>query len=333
MNLSALLSIAIAVVGTATLGFLTSGASLLPALLFWTAFGQGVIALVAAAELTRARWILPLRPVLLGLQPLLLIFPVAFLVFARDLTVYPWTAHPTGWLRPDFFIGRNLALLLLSWLLAGGLARAIGRAAPRRGSWAVAYLLAFALNQTVIAFDWVMSFEYPWISTLFGAYFFVEAFYAGIAAAAVTAALLLERSGAMPRSALRDAATLLFGFSLLWAGQFFAQYLVIWYGNLPQEVSFLARRILDSPLRELSTLVLGCLFLIPFLILLSRRAKSSPLITTMLAGVVLLGILLERLVFLLPVVELQPAAAAGAFLLIGIAYLLRGRDVLRGAAR
>jgi hypothetical protein len=313
---------AAAILGLAILGFVAPAGALLPGMLFWAALAQGIVALLAAGVLTRTRWIRPLLPVLAGLHPLLLIFPAAFLVFARDLTLYPWASSPTPWLAPGFFVIRNGLMLLVVWLVAAAFSRALLRGSPRSAPLAVLYLFVFVITQSLIAFDWVMSFEYPWISTLFGGYFFVEALYAGIAVAAISAAFCCPRRGADGRGpyVLQDAATLLFGFSLLWAGQFFAQYLVIWYGNLPEEVAFLVERVAASPLRELSTLVLGLLFLVPFGVLLSRSAKRLPPLVAAMALLVLLGIIAERLVFLIPVMSISPLPAALGLLLPGAAY-------------
>lgn len=340
------LIVALAIAALAAVGWVAPGASLLPALLFWAALLQGAIALVAAGELTRARWIAPIRGTLLGLHPLLLVFPFGFAVHA--LVQGAPAGSPIAWLRPGPWIARNVLLLAATWLLALLLARAVARgegaasrgatdAGARKGAigpsstrslLAGLYALAFVLTQTLIAFDWVMALEYPWVSTLFGGYFFVEALYAGIVLAVLAAARHARRHGEAGRATLRDASTLLFGFSLLWAGQFFAQYLVIWYGNLPHEVEFLARRLAGSPLRELSTLVLGCLFLVPFAVLLSRSAKVSPRIAPAMGLLVLAGILAERLVFLLPVAPMRGGAATLAFLVLAAAFVLRGRRLL-----
>ncbi|MBM3316939.1 MAG: hypothetical protein FJY75_03710 [Candidatus Eisenbacteria bacterium] len=322
------LAVAGAVAALAAIGFSAPPGALLPALLFWVAVGQGAVALAAAGDLTRARWIAPLRGALLAVHPLLLVFPFAFLVFARGLSVYAWAQQPSGWLSPGFFVARNAALLLAVWFLALLYARSVAGDTPRRSFLAGLYALVFVFSQTIIAFDWVMSLEYPWVSTLFGGYFFVEALYAGVAVAALTAARQTRRGRGGDRAALLDAATLLFGFSLLWAGQFFAQYLVIWYGNLPHEVDFLLRRLGEAPLRRMATLVLAGLFFIPFVLLLSRSAKASPAVVAAMALVVLAGILAERLLFLIPVLALPAPAAALAFLALGAAFA----GVWRGSA-
>jgi hypothetical protein len=124
----------------------------------------------------------------------------------------------------------------------------------------------------------------------------------------------------------------MFGFSLMWAGLFFAQFLTIWYGNLPEEVGFIARRLSASPLRELCVAVLFLLFFIPFPALLSTRAKSNPYVVSAAALSILSGILVERYVFLAPVVRFSPVALAIDFaclLLLFVAVVYKGS---RGAA-
>jgi hypothetical protein len=124
----------------------------------------------------------------------------------------------------------------------------------------------------------------------------------------------------------------MFGFSLMWAGLFFAQFLTIWYGNLPEEVGFLAKRLSASPLRELSVAVLFLLFVIPFPALLSTRAKSNPYVVSAAALSILSGILVERYVFLSPVVRFSPVALAIDFaclLLLFAAVVYKGS---RGAS-
>jgi hypothetical protein len=96
----------------------------------------------------------------------------------------------------------------------------------------------------------------------------------------------------------------------MWAGLFFAQFLTIWYGNIPEEVGFIARRVSASPLRELCIAVLFLLFFFPFPALLSTRAKSNPYVVSAVSLSILSGILVERYVFLAPVVQLSPVALA-----------------------
>lgn len=302
-----------------------AGASLLPALLLALGMVQGALALAAAAELSRGKWIEPLREHLLDLQPLLLLGPLGFLAWARHLALYGWDAAPNAWLNPPFFTGRNLALTTLAWLLAGAFAGAVRKGSPRRGVWAVLYLLTFVFCQSMAGFDWVMSFDYPWVGTLFGPYFFIEALYLGIGLAVLLAFRAARAGGAAVLPARKDTVTLLFGFSLLWAGQFFAQYLTIWYGNIPEEVDYLVKRFHMPGMSALGTAFLLMMFAVPFVVLISRRAKET-LVAPAVVLVTWLGYLLEKVFMLAPSAPLNAAAVAvlTVILLVPAAAVIRG---------
>jgi hypothetical protein len=306
------------------------GGSLLLAFLFFIAVFEGCIAAAAAGAMVNARWVGSVRKEMLSITPLLLVAAFLLLLLIPFVDSYPWAGKPGIWLRKDFFIGRNFVFLLLAYITARRFAAAAvdGEGTKSRAAW---FLLVFVVSQSLTAFDLVMSLEYPWVNALFGGYFFIEAIYGGFAVAAL---LCLRRRGTPPadhahgsRSDLSDLSILMFGFSLMWAGLFFAQFLTIWYGNLPEEVGFIARRLSASPLRELSVAVLFLLFFIPFPALLSTRAKSNPYVVSVAALSILSGILVERYVFLAPVVRFSPVALAIDFaclLLLFIAVVYKG---------
>lgn len=300
--------------------------SFLFTLVFWVAMAQGPIALVAAAEMSNAKWVRPIRNELLSVYPLQLFVAILFGVLWLKIDIYPWHEHPGTWLNPWFFGLRNLIFLLIGFLLARKFARAVSKDTERKNVWAALYVLAYVISQSLVAFDWIMTLERPWISTLLGAYFFIEAFYAAIALAVLICFFKFRNDQASEHEpghkTLKDVATLMFGFGLLWVGQLFAQYLVIWYGNIPEEVSYLARRFTVAPTRELSYLVLVSLFVLPFTILLSRWVKARPFAVGLVAMVILAGIAIERIVFILPVLPLQPVVIIIEFLLMGFLLAL-----------
>lgn len=307
-------------------GLAEPGGTLLPTLAFWTALLQGSVAAVATADLTHARWSGSLRRELLAPYPLLLLITVLFLLLWPRLDLYPWVREPDLWLNKPFFLLRNVLLLAAVLAAAHLFVRRSLAGATSRGRIAVVYLLLFVACQSLVAFDWVMSLEYPWVSTLLGAYFFVESLYAGLALAGVLLFLLYRpKAGRAPRTTrehLRDVGTLIFGFSILWGGLFFAQFLLIWYGNIPEEVDYVVRRISASPFREMSVLFLAGNFLVPFLVLLSRRAKERPAVVGVVAAVVLAGLFLERLLFILPVAPMHLGILLAENLLLLFAFLL-----------
>lgn len=312
------------------------GGTLLLNLVFWVTIFQGCLALAAAAEVSKAKWILPVRNELLSVYPMLLFISILFLFFGLfGLDVYPWAGGKGIWLNKTFFLVRNFLLLLASYALAWKFTNDTLEDRPTKNLFAVLYLFVFVTTQSLVAFDWVMSLEYPWFSTLFGGYFFIESLYAGIAIAGVLAFFLLSQPGAdanVPlNKALKDVATLLFGFSLLWAGLFFSQFLVIWYGNLPEEIIYLTKRIYHWPLREMSYFVLLSLFVLPFTILLSIKVKTSKKMVLIMSSIVMLGVLVERLVFLAPAARLKPFIFAVEFILTAVFFaviVLRQRQLL-----
>jgi len=300
------------------------GGSLLLAFLFFVAVVEGCIAAAAAGATVNARWVGSVRKELLSVTPLLLLAAFLLLLLIPFVDTYPWAGRPGTWLRKDFFIGRNLALLLLAYVTARRFAAAPadGVGTKSRAAW---YLLVFVASQSLAAFDLVMSLEYPWVSALLGGYFFIEALYGGFAVSAILYLLFHGRPPAdnapESRSDLTDLSILMFGFSLMWAGLFFAQFLTIWYGNLPEEVGFIARRLSASPLRELCVAVLLLLFFIPFPALISTRAKSNPYVVSAVSLSILSGILVERYVFLAPVVRFSPVALAIDFACLFLLFL------------
>ena len=303
-------------------GFAETPGALLVTVVFWISLMQGSIALAATTELTNARWIASLRQEMLAVHPLLLLGAVLFLFLIPLMPHYPWADHPGLWLNEPFFIGRNLLLLLAAWFTGRQYALKNLRQDPSSRRWAVIYLFVFATSQSLIGFDLIMSLAYPWISTLFGAFFLVEALYGAIALAGILFFLLyrVKASDDPERTERhqRDVGMLLFGFSVLWGGLFFAQYLLLWYGNLPEETAFIVRRVSETPFRELSVIFIIANFVVPFFLLLSRRVKESPALVVGVSLVVFLGLCLERVLYVMPILPVH----SGILFLQNLMFLL-----------
>ncbi len=139
-------------------------------------------------------------------------------------------------------------------------------------------LLLFALSVTFFAFDWVMSLNAHWYSTIFGAYFFAGSTMAFFAFMALVA-LGERRTGLLAQVVneehLHDIAKLLFAFLVFWAYMAFSQYLLIWYANLPEETGFFAQRLSGSWRGASVGLAVGH-FVVPFFFLLPRTIKRHP---------------------------------------------------------
>jgi hypothetical protein len=192
-------------------------------------------------------------------------------------------------------------------------------------------LLIFAFGYTIIAYDQVMSMEQSWFSNLFGAYVTWGGIVSAIAAIALAA--IFHRNapgfeGQIGKAQLHDIGKLLFAFSIFWFYLFWSQYLVIWFGNLPEETTFFYDRLgpqfmIDKGFTEaafaatwsswdfewarlsegygwMAMTVWACLWVIPFWVLLGEVPKKTPWILGPVAAIVLLGYWLERNLLIWP---------------------------------
>jgi hypothetical protein len=148
-----------------------------------------------------------------------------------------------------------------------------------------------------------MSMEPHWFSTLFGAFAFAKAFYLGLAGLMILSAIFWLGKGAkssLTSSHFHDLGKLLFAFCLVWADFFYVQLLVIWYGNISEETTYVIQRAMLLPWRPLAFTVLIVGFLIPFFVLLNKKVKSKPIPMIILCSVVIIGLWLENFLLLGP---------------------------------
>jgi hypothetical protein len=162
--------------------------------------------------------------------------------------------------------------------------------------------LLFAVVFTVLAWDFILALTPMWVSSLFGWWFFIGCFITGLAMTGFVAA----RARAHYR--LEDYVTphhfwdlgkILFSFCIFWVYQFWAQYLVIWYGNLPDETGWVFLR-LEQPWRTWAFAAFIMIFAIPFLGMLNKTTKANPLWFSAFALLILAGVWVERHVLVMP---------------------------------
>ncbi|MFQ5847241.1 MAG: hypothetical protein ACE5IQ_06135 [Candidatus Methylomirabilales bacterium] len=167
---------------------------------------------------------------------------------------------------------------------------------------AAGVLLAYSITYSFMAFDLIMALDPFWYSSLFGGYFFVSTFYLGLAGLTVVAALTRRYLGIPDITSTHfwDLGKLLFGFTLTYMAMVWSQYIVIWYGNLPEETHFVVLRVWERPWAALSWSVLFATFFIPGVVFLSRRAKQTPSIMLSVGILIAAGLWLERYVLVVP---------------------------------
>ena len=168
---------------------------------------------------------------------------------------------------------------------------------------APAFVIIYAVVMTMLSYDWVMSLEPHWFSTMFGPWFFMGAFWVGIAATALWSVYLRTQHEDFHRyiglQQRHDIGKLAFAFCVFWTYLFFSQYIVIWYGKLPWEQAWIIRRS-DEVWGGLSGLVILLCFVIPFAGLIGRKPKTKPVLLAFFTSVILVGMWLERYVMLAP---------------------------------
>jgi Ni/Fe-hydrogenase subunit HybB-like protein len=291
--------------------------------ILWSAVAQGGVLFSVVLHVTKARWGRPLQ----GLaESFAAFFPVSFVLFLvlflGGAFVFPWLGGDLhgkeGWLTLPFLFSRDCAGLLILYGLGFAYLRH-GLMLKRSGSEvsedrkealrsrmtviAVLYIMAYALVLSLLAFDLVMSADPQWISTLFAPYAFVKAFYIGLASLIIVAAVVHLRSSessSLTPSHFHDLGKLFFAFCLLWADFFYCQFLVIWYGNIPEETSYLIQRTMTLPWSRMAWAVFILSFVIPFLILINKEVKTRPRFMIGLCSMVLVGIWLEHYLLLGP---------------------------------
>jgi hypothetical protein len=254
--------------------------------------------------------------------------------------VYEWVEHPPAakqtWLDPTFFTVRQVvglailygtALALVYWSMRpdvgrlrdrvqgwrrglydrltgswGGEDVELERAAAARAKLAPAYAVIYAAFVTLWAWDWLMSIDPHWFSTLFPAWIFMTYFLGALGTTAILTCRLRAYgpfAEYVPLRYLHDIGKMVFAFTVFWTYLFFAQYLVIWYGRLPEETGFVKLRLWGA-YEPIAAAVLLCVFLIPFLGLLGIRSKRTPLTLTLFACVSLFGLWLFHLLLVAP---------------------------------
>jgi hypothetical protein len=167
---------------------------------------------------------------------------------------------------------------------------------------APAYVVTYAIVATSVAFDTVMALQPHWFSNLFGGWYFMGSF---LGAHALLALMMLYGRHEVGIADLispkqrHDLGKLCFGFTVFWAYLLFAQFLVIWYGNLPEETGFVFAR-LWGPWRPIGTAVGLGMFVIPFIGLLGVLPKKLPFTLGLFMSISLTALWLERYLDVLP---------------------------------
>jgi len=152
-----------------------------------------------------------------------------------------------------------------------------------------AFLVFYIVTESIMSWDWIMSIDPHWFSTLFGWYVFASMFVSGITSIALIT-IYLKSKGYLEfvnDSHIHDLGKFMFGISVFWTYLWFSQFMLIWYSNIPEEVTYFITRIEDYNLPFFGMLVMN--FIFPLLILMNSDYKRINYFIVMAGIVILLG--------------------------------------------
>jgi len=275
-----------------------------------------------------------------ALLMLLLIFGVTSLYeWSHDAVVQndPILVHKSVFLNIPFFAIR-IVLYFIVWIpmtfviIRNSRKQDIDydlKFTARNVRYSAIFIVAFGLTFWLASMDWIMSLEPHWFSTIFGIYNFAGLFLNGLAAITIIV-IMLRRRGAfgnlITEDHIHDLGKLLFAFSTFWMYIWFSQYMLIWYSNLPEEVTYFIHRENSSWL-TFSVLNVGFNWIIPFITLIAATAKKKEGLLLKVAIIIMIGHWIDLYWMILPpfmkdapqfsIWEIGPiaAAVAGFFLM------------------
>jgi hypothetical protein len=299
-------------------------------LLFWSSLAITGPAVAGMIQITEGRWSPTVKRMAITTAGFLPVSFILFVVlFAGRATLYPWVTHPVAnkiaWLNVPFMAARIglgvLGLYLVAWVFAGTVfaedpSGDSAVAAQRRNRLSTILLILYVVVLSLWAFDLIMTLDPIWYSGLFGGYFVVSSLYAGFGL--VTFLILRaneQGKTSVPPSAIQDSAKLTFAMSIMWMYFFFSQYLIIWYGNVPNETRFFLRRFLSNqPWGYLAWAIFIVGWLIPFSYLLKRLTGRPPTRHRVLKVILFMGwiaIFFERILLVYPSISKDNAIPHG----------------------
>lgn len=293
----------------------------------------GSIFFVALQHVTGSVWSIVLRRIAemfaspMWILGFLFIPLIGIAFYADNVGLFPWSRpelaekiHGLGAKAPyldtvGFMI--RAAVFFVIWTLAarifvrGSLKQDGGNGSEalsdRMRSISGPFIVLFGFSLTVASFDWLMSIEPSWYSTIYGIYVFSGVTLSGLAIVTI-GTIWVSKKGWLPAGLVRSdhlysLGALMFAFTCFWTYIAFSQYMLIWYGNIPEETVYFIRRG-NGGWGALSMVLVGLRFVAPFILLLARGAKSNRRRLVQVAVLILVGQLVDLYWLIMP--QLHP---------------------------
>ena len=273
--------------------------------LFFASIACGALFYVMIQHLTGSAWSVTVRRLMESMMRTLPLFILLFVPLAFGIhDLYHWS-HPEAaqdpilsqklsYLNDKWFLIRSFLVLTLLSIFASRLWN-LSRRQDETGSilqtralekWSAPGVIVLFVGGSVLAFDWIMSLDAHWFSTMFGVIFLAGGAL-GFMALLIITCLWFRSAGFLQHTVneehYHDLGKWLFALTVFWAYVSFSQYMLIWYGNLPEETIWFMHRIHGSWLLVAALLVIGH-FLVPFFSLMPRGMKRNRTILGVFAG-------------------------------------------------
>ncbi|MBT8185388.1 MAG: quinol:cytochrome C oxidoreductase [Eudoraea sp.] len=299
-------------------------AALYVAAFFFFMIALGVLAFYAVQRASQAGWSPMLFRVMEGITAYLvpggiIVFVILVLSVLHMNHMFPWmdaevVAHDklllnkAGYLNPTFFLIRA-AIFLGGWILYREYSRKFSLAQDEADDnsnfkknfrISAAFLVFYLISESIMSWDWIMSVDPHWFSTLFGWYVFASMFVSGITVIAMVS-IYLKSKGYLPDvndSHIHDLAKFMFGISIFWTYLWFGQFMLIWYANIPEEVTYFVTRIEDYKLPFFGMVAMN--FVFPLLLLMNSDYKRVNWFVIMTGIVILAGHYLDVFNMIMP---------------------------------
>lgn len=305
-------------------GFVSNPHGAWPALLFNTYFYLGIsvfaVFFVALQYVAEAGWSIVLKRVPEAIMGALPVFSgiMLFIMIASIMHwnhIYHWLhegimdpasehydriiAGKEPYLNATFFVIRTI-VYLLGWNYFAKKLRSLSLLEDKQSgsgihfkgiSTSAWFMVFFAVTSSMASWDWIMSIDAHWFSTIFGWYVFAEWSAIGFTTIFLFT-LYLKRQGYLKdvnESHIHDLGKWIFAFSLVWTYMWFSQFMLIWYANIPEEVTYFTARLEVKNYKFLFWFSMLINFLFPIILLMSRDAKRNNSRLIFVSCVILLG--------------------------------------------
>jgi hypothetical protein len=294
------------------------------ALFFFFMISLGTLAFYAIQHVSQAGWSIVLFRVMEAITAYLpvggILLFVFFVLSATHMNhLFVWMdpevvandeliQNKSGYLNVPFFLIRA-AIYIIVWVLYRNYARKMTIALDASTDLSnyrklfkssAAFLVFFLITESMMSWDWIMSLDPHWYSTLFGWYVFSSLIVSAITTIALVS-IYLKGKGYLEfvnNSHLHDLAKFMFGFSIFWSYLWFSQFMLIWYANIPEEVTYFVTRFNDYKVPFLGMVVLN--FVFPLLILMNSDFKRVPWFIVTTGIIVLIGHYIDIFVMIMP---------------------------------